>query len=442
MPKLKMPITPVPQGQPQGQPQQPQQPQQGISYNPTNIGIPFAPVGSPIGIPQATVVGKQKTGSSGPPPMAMPGANLSRAVNYYADYGGCGFWRMIWPELLLNANQKAIINGLTTMVLDGRFYHETKAVRLQRQATPVQLQFVQFLKAGADQFKFKLIYEIDDIIFKDDIPNFNRCKVAFEDEAILQSALSIMQLCDEISVTCDYMKNYYIDKTGNKNITVIPNYAPKLWADGYYDKGQISQNYDKHKKRPRVGYCGSGTHVDVTNRTGQVDDFTHVVNQIIKTRKDFRWVMMGCYPLPLKPFIDSGEIEYAPWAPILKYPEAMNKLNLNATVAPLIDCHFNRAKSNIKFLESAYQGTPGVYQDIVTYKDAPLRFNTGDDMIDQLKKLFKIKDYYMKVSKTSRKYAETMWLDDHLEEYFELYFTNYGDKNRKALVTRNPEQGP
>jgi len=434
MPKFKMPM------QPQSAPApQPQEQQRGVVYNPQTMGIPYAPLGMPPGVPQTTVVGQTRVGGT-PPPLAMPGANLNRAVNYYADYGGCGFWRMLWPELLLNGNQKAIINGLTTMVLDGRFYQGLKAVRLQRQATPAQLQFVNFLKQGSEKLGFKVIYEIDDIIFKDDIPDFNRCKVAFEQEEILKSALSIMQLSDEISVTCEYMKDYYREKTGNKNITVIPNMAPKMWADGFYDKKRLMENFDKNKKRPRVGYCGSGTHVDVTNRTGQLDDFTHIVNQIIATRKDFKWVMMGCYPLPLKPFIDSGEIEHAPWASFINYPRAMHDLNLSATIAPLMDCHFNRAKSNIKFLEAAYQGLPGVYQDLVTYKDAPLRFKTGTDMVDQLKKLLNDQSYYMKISKDSRTYSETMWLDDHLDQYIELYFTKYGDASRKALLQMNPEQ--
>ncbi len=431
-PKFKLPSKPAPVSAPQQQ-------KPGVSYNPQNIGIPFAPLGMPMGVPQTAVVGQNRVGGGPAPLPPMPGANLPRAVNYYADYGGCGFWRMIWPELLLNGNQKAIVNGLTTMVLDPRFYQGLKAVRLQRQATPAQLQFVNFLKQGSEQNNFKIIYEIDDIIFKDDIPDFNRCKVAFEDESVLQSALSIMQLSDELSVTCEYMKEYYRDKTGNKNITVIPNYAPRIWADGFYDKERLSRNYDKYKKRPRIGYCGSGTHVDVTNRTGQLDDFTHVVQQIIATRKDFQWVMMGCYPLPLKPFIDSGEIEHIPWASILNYPKAMYELNLNATVAPLLDCHFNRAKSNIKFLESAYQGLPGVYQDMVTYKDAPLRFTTGDEMVDQLKTLLKNKASYMNISKSTHDYADTMWLDDHLDEYVELYTTKYADPKRKAILNYNPE---
>jgi len=410
-----------------------------FQYQIAQIGLQGLGVGTPAGIPNVYALTRTKKPQA-LPPLAMPGADLHRAVNYYADYGGCGFWRMIWPEILLNGYNKAIINGLTTMVVDPRFYGGIKAVRLQRQATPVQLEFVKFLKHVAQHHDYKVIYEIDDIIFKDDIPDFNRCKVAFEDDNILKSSLEMMKMSDEISVTCEYMKEYYKDKTGNKQITVIPNYPPRFWGDGFYNESRLSLNYDKHKKRPRIGYCGSGTHIDVTNKTNQNDDFTHIVNHIIRTRKDFQWVMMGCFPLPLKPFIDSGEIEYAQWAMIFDYPQAMHKLNLNATFAPLVDCHFNRAKSNIKFLEAACQGLPGAYQDIVTYKDAPIRFKTGDELIDQLKYLLKDKDTYMKQTRKARQYADTMWLNDHMDEYVELYFTKYGDASRKALLKHNPEQ--
>ena len=46
----------------------------------------------------------------------------------------------------------------------------------------------------------------------------------------------------------------------------------------------------------------------------------------------------------------------------------------------------------------------------------------------------------MKVSRKSRDYAKTMWLDDHTKEYMELYFTPYGDPSRIALLKNNPEQ--
>ncbi len=61
--------------------------------------------------------------------------SLPRFLNYYADYSGCGHWRMIWPEQILNAHSKAVMHGTTVMNLDPRYYVMAKAVRIQRQAT-------------------------------------------------------------------------------------------------------------------------------------------------------------------------------------------------------------------------------------------------------------------------------------------------------------------
>lgn len=402
-----------------------------------NIGSNM--VGRPIGMPSPQYGAMPIIKPSEPPPLEMPGAGLSRAINYYADYAGCGWWRMIAPEMLLNLNNKAVITGLTTMVVDPRFYNGIKAIRLQRQATPIQLEFVKFLKQGAAKHDFKIIYEIDDIIIKDDIPIYNRCRTAFESDEIMNSCLEMMGMCDEISVTCQYMKDYYMDKTGNKNITVLPNYPARMWLDNHYDPTRICKSFQRNKKKPRIAYIGSGTHIDVLNKANQRDDFSHIVGSIISSRKDFQWVFIGCYPLACKPFIDRGEMEFIPWFPLTDLWKAYSTTDIQAVIAPLLDNNFNRAKSNIKYLEAATAGIPGVFQDMVTYKDAPLRFSTGAELIDQLKKLTKNEQTYMKYSKMARDYADTMWLDDHLDEFVELYYTKPDDIKRDKLLRLNPK---
>jgi hypothetical protein len=210
-----------------------------------------------------------------------------------------------------------------------------------------------------------------------------------------------------------------------------------MWFDGFYDPVKIAKNYEKHAKRPRIVYAGSGTHIDVTNRTNQQDDFTHVVQSIIKSRNKFKWVFVGCYPLPLKPFIDRGEMEFVPWFPLKDLPQAYIKTEACAVYAPLVDCHFNRAKSNIKYLEAACCGIPGTFQNMVTYKDAFSHFTTGDELVNQLEVMLKDVTTYMKASQKSRAYADTMWLDDHLDEFHELYFTKWGSPERKAILKLN-----
>ena len=207
---------------------------------------------------------------------AQPENMPDRGINYLADYSGCGHWRLIWPEMILNAHNKMTMHSTTVMCLDPRYYVHTKAVRVQRQATEQQLKFVQFLKEIGKQIGFRIIYEIDDLVFHEDIPDYNKFKTAFVDPNIRKQAQDIMNNCDEITVTCDFMKKYYSEKTGHKNITVIPNYPPKFWMGNFFNLKRISENYDQSEKKPRILYAGSGAHFDVDNRVNQNDDFAHV----------------------------------------------------------------------------------------------------------------------------------------------------------------------
>jgi hypothetical protein len=427
-------------------PQQPEQrqplaPTNSIKYEPAVINIP----GLPYGIPDSTKLIHQGVNivrqNVTPPPIEMPGANLHRVFDFYADCGGCAFYRVAAPGYLMTFNQKAIVTGMTTMVFDERLFYSVKACKLQRQATPQQLMFIKFLKHIGKFSGMKVIYEVDDIIFKDDIPLFNRCREAFDNQEIVDSILEMIQLSDEMTVTCEYMKDYYKEKTGNKNITVIPNYLPKFWFDRYYNEERLAKNYEKNKKKPKVGAFISGTHIDLINKTNQKDDYSHVVQQIIKTRKDIDWMFVGAFPLLLKPYIDLGEIKYQDWFPLMYFPQGMYDMGVQMTFAALEDNVFNRSKSNIKFLEAAAIGYPSVCQDMVTYKDALLKFKTGDELIDQIKLATKDVNTYMNFCKKSRNYVDLNgWLDDNLDQHLEAYTTPYGSKDRKALLKYNPEQ--
>lgn len=244
---------------------------------------------------------------------------------------------------------------------------------------------------------------------------------------------------DEMTVTCDFMRDYYIEKTGNKNITTVPNYLLKWWFDRYYSLDKLVKNFEKNKKKPIVTIFASGTHVDVTNRVNQNDDFAKVVQHIIKTRKDFKWQFYGCYPLPLKPFIDAGEIKFSQWVELPDYPATMAASDTQLTFAALQDNNFNKAKSNIKLLEAAALGVPCVCPDMVTYKDALLKYTSGDEFIDCIKTATKNQHTYADYCKKSRAYAENFWLEDekNIMKHHEAYFTPYGSPERKYIKQVN-----
>ena len=391
---------------------------------------------SPFGITPFTTPTQQEAPKEAP---KAPEEGLPRFLNYYADYSGCGHWRMIWPEQIMNAHNKAVVHGTTVMNLDERYYGQVKGVRIQRQATPQQKQFVSWLRQLADKNNFRLIYEIDDICFGEDIPDYNKYKTAFTDPEIRKSSQEMMAMCDEITVTCPFMRDYYREKTGNQNVTVLPNFMPKFWLDRFYDPSRTMESYDKNKKKPRILYAGSGAHFDVEQRVKFKDDFYHVNDVIRKTVDKYQWVFLGAHPLPIIDLVRSGKVEFHPWRKLYEYGQGLYDLNVNMIVAPLMDNTFNRAKSDLKYIEACALGLPIACQDLCTYENAPIKFITGDDMIAQIEKTLSDRKYYKAICKKARQYADTRWLEDdkNIDCYTELYQYGVNDLKRVNLSRYN-----
>jgi hypothetical protein len=374
------------------------------------------------------------------PPEMPQEAGLPRVVQFGADLSGCGLYRMGWVNHLMNYQGRMMITDTTVMVLDPKWYVNVKAVRLQRQATSSQKEFVKFLKDVQRQIGFKIIYEIDDVVFREDIPDYNKFKSAFVSDEIRNNITEIIDMCDEISVTCDYMKDLYNLRTGKKEITVIPNFPAKFWIGNYFDPNRINALYEKNKKKPRILYAGSGAHFDVENRVGQRDDFEHVVKAIIDSRHKYQWVFLGAFPLAIRPYIERGEIEFHPWQRLYDYPQKIYDLGVQMMVAPLQDNSFNKSKSDLKYIEACAYGLPVACQDLCTYKDAEIKFRTGEEMMAKVEEELRRTGHYKNSSYRRRKVAEDRFLelDKNLNCYEELFMLPFGDPNRVNLKRYNP----
>jgi len=379
------------------------------------IGAPALPLGAPtLGV---TTPNSQPVLPSVPP--------TKMAMSFAADHGGCGFWRMHWPESIINSSGKGVVQNSTMMILDPRQYQNIQSVKIQRQVTEPQLQFAKFLRHTSDNgSKFKLYYEIDDVIFPEDIPLYNKSREAFVNPIIGKTAIEIIKLCDAITCPTKYMADYYTEKTGVPAI-VVPNYLPKFWMDRFYSKQRVAENFDRNKKRPRIGYVGSPTHLNVQRLPGVVDDIEPFTDIIRKTYKDYKWVFFGAAPFGVQDLIAAGEVEYVPWKSLYEYSYTFDSLNLNLAFAPLQNNRFNYAKAPIKYLEAGALGIPCLCQDAPPYNTdpvAPLRFNTPDEMMDLAKKLLKDRRMYLNESDDARKVATKYWLEDHIDEHMKVYF--------------------
>ncbi len=371
----------------------------------------------------------------------LPGDGLPRVTHFNADQSGCGFWRMIWPAEQLLVYNKAVVSTSYQMIRDPSFYLGTGAVKLQRQCTEDQHNFIKNLRMLSSKLKndfgtgFKIIWEVDDIVCPvDDIPEYNRCKEAFTNPQIQDTVKRIVHLCDEVSVVSSRMAEHYKKYLSYDKISVIPNYFPRNWADRNYDSDKLLLNFTKCKSKGKIkiGYAGSATHFDIANKTKQRDDFSHVIHDIIKYVDDYDFVFFGGYPLNLTPYIKDGRITHVPWGNLDKYPTLLSNLNLNVMIAPLLANSFTESKSSIKFLEAAALGIPCVTQDLFPYEISPWKFTTSEEMFDHIKKITYDENTYAHASNLCRKIMNDYWLDDHLDEHMLLYTTEYGANERKS----------
>ena len=68
--------------------------------------IQSSPFPQPFSSPLAQPFGNSPTRN--PKPQKPREESMPRFVNYLADYSGCGHWRILWPEQVINMTQRGL----------------------------------------------------------------------------------------------------------------------------------------------------------------------------------------------------------------------------------------------------------------------------------------------------------------------------------------------
>ncbi len=369
------------------------------------------------------------------------------ALHVAADHAGCGWWRFHEIEDMVNYTKRGYV--INSGLRFNREYFMSigfDAIRMQRQVGPGRFEYWSDIKQMINEMhlKTRLIFELDDIVIGEKMPDYNEAKSAFSDKETVDSLHKMLELVDELTVVSPYMRQLYRKHHQTTKISVIPNFASRSWFDGRFDLDRRMKEYEKHKKRPRILLSGGATHVNPYDHSlyGETD-YTKCVDSIISARRDFEFVIMGVLPPVFRAFIESGEMIYVPWANLPDYPRRLNELDVQCSIAPLSVNDFNRAKSSIKWQEACYMGFGFAGQDLDPYAEARHRFNVGEELIDILKSITKDEQSYQEEIEFNRKSADKYWLDDKINDIITIYKTPYGDPKREKIkwfVDLNPAQ--
>lgn len=326
-------------------------------------------------------------------------------------------------------------------------------------------------------YSFWTIYNLDDAPHYKDICPYNRGRWSYANDEVQENIRSMMNSADFVLTTTDYLKGYFNRTYGVPldNIITIPNYLPRWWIGGKYDKEKSVENFRRSKNKCgklRIGMVSSLSHYNVDgirqdpetkdvikkekmpdgkevwkNPSGKIiediskyvevkDDLDVVIDAIEKTVDSVQWVFFGYAPPKLEKYIKGKKIECHGGVNIYNYPEKFASLNLNAVIAPLQDNEFNRCKSNIKWLECAALGIPLLAQNINTYSNyMPERqlFRNSNELLEKIQWLQKMSaGVYGDIVETQWKWLNSphheggwnspnWWLESNYEPWIKIW---------------------
>lgn len=207
-----------------------------------------------------------------------------------------------------------------------------------------------------------------------------------------------LNLSDAIIVSTEHLKNKY----NFGNTYVLPNgVVPSEWA---------ALKKPKPHSKVRIGWEGGAAHGrSLTMIADAIDEIA------LMFPKKVEFVFMGGY-------LDWMSDKYTciKATSIDKFPQALRDLGLDIGIAPLKDSEFNRAKSNLRWLQYSMLGIPTIASNVGPYKSIiGFKANEVDEWVTEMAKLVKDKIMRKRVGEKARKEAVSKFNIKNLAKDYE-----------------------
>jgi len=263
-------------------------------------------------------------------------------------------------------------------------------------------------------FNCKIVWDFDDDLFnvRESQPAWKEYAPSSEKRAYVGAAMSY---CDALTVSTEYLKKSLGDRIKkiyniDMPIYVCPNFVNvDEWTNVKY----------RPSNSPTIGYYGSTTHNE---------DYAMIKPVIYKLLQKYpllRFEIMGAMHSDevVELFRDCPELSLLDRIRLNGgttgwngFPELLLRQNWDIALAPLLDDEFNRAKSNIKWMETAMKSIPCVCSNVQPYSES-IPKGTGyvindDEWFKTLSKLIDNPDLRVRVGKAAKKEIITNWNAD------------------------------
>ncbi len=211
-------------------------------------------------------------------------------------------------------------------------------------------------------------------------------------EAMMWNRKTIQEM-DAVTVSTEHLK--LVHQRDNENIYVIPNRVE-------LNRWKIVPR-EKHDEI-RIGLLVSASHHE------DVKLLVNVLPIVLSknSKVHFYYTNMFSYMFEGLEKAFPDRVHRMPWIPLKQWPEMVSQYGFDIGLAPLVDNMFNRAKSNLRYLEYSSAGMAVVASPVEPYKmiidgETGLLASTPKEWVNAIDYLIKNKDSRDNLVKNAQK---------------------------------------
>lgn len=326
-----------------------------------------------------------------------------------ADFFGCGWYRCHVPGVALRALGHDV-------VMDSKLHPDAidyDVIVFQRSHNEAILEAVKEANARG----VLTVYELDDDLWHVDPNNpaaeyWTRQKLGLVEDT--------MAACRLVTTTTKYLAQLF--RRFSKNVMVLPNMLPgEFWR---------IKRAPRQDGRVILGWAGSQGHwVDL----GLLGNTLH---QILD---EFPNTFMYFAGMKGYPFDKHERMDALPAVPVEQYPKMLAQFDIG--VAPLADVVFNRAKSDLKFLEYSMAGVAFVGSKDEPYEEAVKHGVNGylvqnpKDWLRYIRRLIVDEELRVRMLRSAQEYANTRLIENNVWLWEQAYgFDDWAETKKKSVV--------
>ena len=294
-----------------------------------------------------------------------------RVVWYLSDSFACGHVRGIAPAAAVNRSRCGVSVDAKADVV----YSDMEGTDVMVFQKCHQQRMLDWMRM-AQRRGIRCVYELDDDLFNcpEAFPPLHNEGVRpheFYGRAEVREVMrAFLDECDAVTVSTPELRNalktYGVGDVESKTTVILNAVDVPMWRDGFEahaKRGPWAPSTDGSTPAFIIGWLASGSHnIDAPliyeGLSAVMEKYAHVKLRLLG------WVHAFDGVEALAPYRD--RIEASAWVPISSLPPVLATFDFG--LAPIIDCPFNLAKSEVKALELAAVGVPCLASPMPCYQ--------------------------------------------------------------------------